>query len=58
MTTTERLNLLFVLATQEEQQYYETAGQIRVKPGWLQGEGQPLPKWSPTSGAGRRSSRW
>ena len=35
------------LKTEDEQQYYETAGRIQVKPGWLQGEGQPLPVMEP-----------
>ena len=42
----------------EAQQYYDTADSIRIKPGWMQGEASPCPKSNPTSGAGRRWSRW
>ena len=33
--------------TEDEQQYYEVTDQIQLKPGWLQGEGQPLPVMEP-----------
>ena len=42
----------------EAQRYYDTADSIRIKPGWMQGEGSPCLKSNPTSGAGRRWSRW
>ena len=35
------------LRTADEQQYLETTDQIQLKPGWLQGEGQPLPVMEP-----------
>ena len=41
MATIERFN------TEDERQYYETAGRVQVKPGWLQGEGQPMPEMEP-----------
>ena len=31
----------------ESQQYYERAESIRIKPGWMQGEGQPMPTIEP-----------
>ena len=33
--------------TEDEQRYYEVTDQIQLKPGWLQGEGQPLPVMEP-----------
>lgn len=33
--------------TEDEQQYYEVTDRIQLKPGWLQGEGQPLPEMEP-----------
>ena len=35
------------IRTADEQQYLETTDQIQLKPGWLQGEGQPLPVMEP-----------
>ena len=31
----------------EAQQYYDTADSIRIRPGWMQGEGQPMPQIEP-----------
>ena len=31
----------------EAQEYYDTADRIRIKPGWMQGEGQPMPEIEP-----------
>ena len=31
----------------EAQQYYDTADSIRIRPGWMQGEGQPMPEIEP-----------
>ena len=35
------------IKTEEEQQYYDTTDRIRLKPGWMQGRGQPLPTIEP-----------
>ncbi len=40
----------------EAQEYYESADRIRIKPGWMQGEGQPMPEIEPY--LWRWSSRW
>ena len=46
------------VSVDEAQQYYDTADSIRIRPGWMQGEGQPMPEIEPTCGGGRRWSRW
>ena len=35
------------VGVQEAQEYYDTADRIRIKPGWMQGEGQPMPEIEP-----------
>ena len=35
------------LTTTEEREYYETTDRIRIRPGWMQGEGQPMPEIEP-----------
>ena len=32
---------------EDAQKYYDTADSIGLKPGWMQGEGQPLPEMEP-----------
>ena len=31
----------------EAREYYDSADRIRIKPGWMQGEGQPMPEIEP-----------
>ena len=33
--------------TEDERQYYEVTDRIQLKPGWLQGAGDPLPEMEP-----------
>ena len=47
-----------LVSVEDAQQYYETTDRIRLKPGWMQGEGQPLPVMEPYSGVGLKWSHW
>ncbi len=35
------------ISVEDTQRYYDTTDRIRLKPGWMQGEGQPLPEMEP-----------
>ena len=35
------------ISVEDTQRYYDSTDRIRLKPGWMQGEGQPLPEMEP-----------